>query len=182
EDFHQVSQTVHMLMLQSPVDRPDLARILLKQRLIFAWAMISMECRLTLYGFGVLFARLILWNRMITPPENLDAICSPARYAAMDRFLQGGDPNLDTQLRKERIEIFRGYVHQIADDFHQVSKAVKLMILQSSVDRPDLARILLKQRLVFAYAMMAMEVRLAMYGLGMNGTEVRLVTGSLYAL
>jgi hypothetical protein len=148
-----------------------------------------MECNLALYGFGVLFTRLISRDRMPSLPENLDAICSPTRYEEMDRFLQERDPSTsfgdgshEAQRRKARVKAFRGYVRQLSEDFHQVSKAVKLMMLESSVDRPDMARILMKQRLVFAYAMVSMEFKLIMYEAGVSGIEEQLLTGSLRAL
>jgi hypothetical protein len=139
-------------------------------------------------AFGVMFARLMSRDRIAAPADNLDAICSPARYQAMERMVDGEqktffpDHKLEAQLRKKRVKVLRGYMHQISQDFHQVSKAVQLMLLQSQVDRPDLARILMKQRLVFAYAMMSMEFKLTLYGFGLNGIDERLLTGSMYAL
>jgi hypothetical protein len=140
-------------------------------------------------AFGVLFSKLVSRDRVAPPSEDLDTICSPDRYQAIEQLAAAEnhktffkDRNLESQLRKKRVAVLRSYLHQLSADFHQVTKAVQLMLVQSQVDRPDLARIVLKQRLVFFYAMMSMEVRLTMYGFGLNRIDERLLTGSMYAM
>jgi hypothetical protein len=52
-DFDRLYTAAKFLLLHSPQDRPDLASALLKQRLIFRYAMLAVECRLVLQTAGV---------------------------------------------------------------------------------------------------------------------------------
>jgi len=60
----------------------------------------------------------------------------------------------------KRVKLFRGYMHQLSEDFNRICKALKLLMVQSHADRPDLAGLLLKQQFTFSMAMMAVEVKL----------------------
>ena len=51
-DFNKICRAIKSLIVTSKVDRPDLAGLLMKQRFLFAVRMISVEFKLTLYGFG----------------------------------------------------------------------------------------------------------------------------------
>jgi len=51
-DFTRVSNALKMLMIHAPVDRSELAGLLLKQQLLFSVSMMSLQFRLVLHGFG----------------------------------------------------------------------------------------------------------------------------------
>ena len=53
-DFHRLHLAARMTLLYAPEDRPDLAQALLRQRALFTWAVLTVECRLLLHaaGFG----------------------------------------------------------------------------------------------------------------------------------
>jgi hypothetical protein len=76
----------------------------------------------------------------------------------MERLLAEADQKLVASLddrrmarkfRKVRVKIFRGYMMQLSEDFNRICKAIKLLMVTSQVDRPDLAGILMKQQLIF---------------------------------
>jgi hypothetical protein len=52
-------------------------------------------------------------------------------------------------------------------------------MIMSRQDRPDLAKALLKRRLVFTYALMVTEWSLALHGLGLGTVDVSRLVGSL---
>lgn len=43
-----------------------------------------------------------------------------------------------TRLQAQRCQLFRGYLRSLDQDFQQVAMALKLILLHSSQDRPDL--------------------------------------------
>src|SRR5579872_252732 len=70
------------------------------------------------------------------------------RYRPMMRLLNGGDleflrtqpgftSKMETKLRIQRCQIFRGYLRCLSSDFGRVCAAIKLVMLQSRHDRPD---------------------------------------------
>lgn len=58
DDFHRICKTLKILMIHSPVERNDLAGLILKQQFHFTITMMITEIRLTLYSLG--------WSRVDT--------------------------------------------------------------------------------------------------------------------
>jgi hypothetical protein len=52
-DFHRLHMAARMVLIYAPQDRPELAMTLVRQRLTFTAAILSIECRLLLHTFGV---------------------------------------------------------------------------------------------------------------------------------
>jgi hypothetical protein len=108
---------------------------------------------------------------------------SSERYRPMLRLLDGGDldflssqpgftPHAAVRVRKQRCQIFRGYLRCLNNDFDRVCLAIKLLMLQARDDRPDLATLLLRNRLSFAAGMAAVYFRLFLYRWGFCGVDV----------
>jgi hypothetical protein len=108
---------------------------------------------------------------------------SSERYRPMLRLLDGGDLDfLNSQpgfteraaarVRKQRCQIFRGYLRCLNNDFDRVCLAIKLLMLQARDDRPDLASILLRHRVEFAAGMLSVYFRLFLYRWGLCGVNV----------
>ncbi len=134
-------------------------------------------------AFAVVFVRLLSRERTDGFPDESDEIYSAARYRAMDRLLNEQDQNFlrsqpgwnrrkEKSFRVARIRIFRGYVHQLSDDFNNICKAIKLLIVTSEVDRPDLAGLLMKQKFLFAFGVISVEFKLALYEFGWSIVDV----------
>jgi hypothetical protein len=52
EDFHRVCKALKTLMVHAPVERHDLAGLILKQQFRFTVTMMTTEARLVLYSWG----------------------------------------------------------------------------------------------------------------------------------
>jgi hypothetical protein len=52
-DFHRLHLAARMTLVYGSEDRPDLAQALLRQRAIFTWTVIMVECRLVLHSLGM---------------------------------------------------------------------------------------------------------------------------------
>jgi len=105
------------------------------------------------------------------------------RYRPMMRLLDGEDleflgsqpgfaPRMAAKLRLQRCQIFRGYLRCLNLDFKRVCTALKVLMLQSRHDRPDLASALVRQQLMFAFGMTMVQSRLFLYRWGVCGVDV----------
>jgi hypothetical protein len=105
------------------------------------------------------------------------------RYRPMLRLLDENDlkflrsqpgftSSMEAKLRAQRCQIFRGYLRGLETDFRRVCTAVKLLMLQSEVDRPDLASVLVQQQASFALGMAIVNMRLVLYRWGIAGVDV----------
>jgi hypothetical protein len=134
--------------------------------------------------FGILFRKLINGNGHVsTFFDDEQSIFSPTRYREMERLL---DVKLSFQqdgstyeLRKERADVLRSYIRQLSHDFYHICRALKLVMVNSQVDRPDLARTLMKQQFRFTFTIMAVRFRLILYRFGWSGVGVDALTKSL---
>jgi hypothetical protein len=105
------------------------------------------------------------------------------RYRPMMRLLDGGDleflrsqpgftPRMANKLRVQRCQIFRGYLRCLNGDFQRVCAAMKVLMLQSRHDRPDLAGVLVQHQVMFAWGMALVYSRLFLYRWGICGVDV----------
>jgi hypothetical protein len=76
------------------------------------------------------------------------------------------------KLRTQRTQIFRGYMRNLETDFGRVCSAIKVVMLQSQHDRPELAEALVRQQVTFACAMLSVRARVFLYSMGICGVEV----------
>jgi hypothetical protein len=121
-------------------------------------------------------------GRLPVTAEWIDEL-SIERYRPMMRLLEGADleflrtqpgfdPKMVTKLRAQRCQIFRGYLRCLNSDFGRVCAALRLVMLQSRGDRPDLAGALLRHRLQFAGGILGVQFRLYLYRWGFCGVDV----------
>jgi hypothetical protein len=144
-------------------------------------------------GFGVLFAQLLSRDRTLPLPDDWEEIFSPARYRAMERLLEqtdyqylasksGNNKRLERQLRERRIRIFQAYINSLSHDFTRICKAIKKVMVDSQVDRPDLAGLLMKQHFIFTLTVLSIEFRLGLYHFGVGTPDGRELIDSLDAM
>jgi hypothetical protein len=76
------------------------------------------------------------------------------------------------KLRTERCQVFRGYLRCLNADFQRVCVALKLLMLHSRFDRPDLASVLVRQQVMFEIGMVLVGLRLFLYRWGLCGVDV----------
>jgi hypothetical protein len=92
------------------------------------------------------------------------------------RFLAnqpGFDKKMLRRIRSERRRVFRAYLVCLNRDFSLVGAALRLMMMYSTHDRPDLAGILYKQQALFALGMLAVQWRLFLHACGLGSVDVR---------
>ena len=119
-------------------------------------------------------------------PLNADWIdeLSLDRYRPMLRLLDERDleflrsqpgftPRMAARLRARRTRVFRGYLRHLSADFGRVCTAVKVLMLQSKRDRPDLAAALVRQQALFALGLAMVQARLFFYRWNLCTVDVR---------
>lgn len=143
---------------------------------------------------GMVFAIQRMACPAVALPATLDWIdeLSTERYHPMLRLLSdeelkflkrqpGFTPQIEAQFRRQRCEIFRGYLRSLTRDFNRVAIALKLLMVQASSDRPELAAALVRTRMAFTFAMVGAHVHLVLYSFGLgtvNASELlRLFNG-----
>ncbi|HYL97295.1 MAG TPA: hypothetical protein VET69_15925 [Terriglobales bacterium] len=121
-------------------------------------------------------------GRLPVTAEWIDEL-SMERYLPMMRLLDGEDldflrsqpgftPRMATKLRVQRCQIFRGYLRCLNADFGRVCAAIKVLMLQSRHDRPDLAAALVRYQVSFACGMLTVQIRLLFYRWGFCVVDV----------
>jgi len=104
------------------------------------------------------------------------------RYRPMLRLLEtedleflrnqpGFSPSMVAQLRVQRCQVFRGYLRCLKADFARMCLALKLVLVQSENDRPELTANLLHQQFLFALTMLGVQFRVWLYRWGLAGVD-----------
>jgi hypothetical protein len=154
------------------------------------WVSMEYVLAISIVTFLALAVALFLLVRKLTfngsslplTAEWIDEL-SIERYRPMMRLLDGADleflrsqpgftPRMATKLRVQRCQIFRGYLRCLNGDFQRVCAAIKILMLQSRQDRPDLAGLLVQQQMRFACEMGLVYFRLILYRWGVCGVDV----------
>ena len=147
-----------------------------------------------LLAMGLGAALFLTWRRLISPPTSLPVTAtwieelSPERYRPMMHLLDADDfeflqgqpdftPAMGRRLRAQRCQLFRGYLRSLTFDFQRVNMALKLILLCSAKDRPELASVLVEQQVKFAMTLASVHVRLFLFRWDLCRVDVsRLVT------
>lgn len=112
-----------------------------------------------------------------------DAIAD--HYRPLGRLLQNTDwkylssqPGMTQgrirQFRAQRRKLFRQYLSNLVADFGSLCFLVRAMMVQSSVDRPDLHRSLSRIRNTFYMAVLSVHFRLLIHATGLTDTTIEL--------
>ena len=94
----------------------------------------------------------------------------------------GFRPKIYGRLQTERRRVFRHYLRCLRKDFNRLSTAAKTLLLMAPQDRPELARNILKQRMLFSYALWTVEARLALQTVGLGTVDVRQLVGVMESM
>jgi hypothetical protein len=111
------------------------------------------------------------------------------RYRPMLRLLSdddlafvSADSKLHRTLRARRRNLFRGYLRCLTRDYARLLAGIRQAMVHSGVDRPDLARALAKNRVLFAIAICKVEFRLALHATGVGSVDISGLVDALEAL
>src|SRR5664279_2194297 len=132
---------------------------------------------------ALILATVAVLRRLDSPNRSLPVTAewidelSTGRYRPMMRLLDSRDieflrsqagftPKMEAKLRAQRCQIFRGYLRCLDMDFQRVCMALKLVLVQSEQDRPDLSSVLLQNQILFATGLLAVHFCLILYGWG----------------
>jgi hypothetical protein len=98
------------------------------------------------------------------------------RYRPMLRLLSLEDtellaePALRRKFRTQRSDLFREYLRSLTRDYGKLLAEVRLIMTQSGIDRPDLAKALVRNQVLFAITLCRIDFRLRLYALGIGKT------------
>jgi hypothetical protein len=126
------------------------------------------------------------------PAELLSQESLGARYRPMFRLLDEsdcgfiasgfpGNSNL-RRFRAERRSLFRVYLRNLGADHARIVGAIRDLLVQSQLDRPDLAKALYRCQLMFAMAMIMVEFKLQLHALGIGTVDVRSLVAAVEGL
>ena len=126
------------------------------------------------------------------PAEILSQDCLAARYRPMFRLLDESDcgfvasgfpdGNHLRRFRAERRALFRVYLRNLGVDHARIVGAIRDLLVQSQLDRPDLAKALYRCQLMFALAMLSVEFKLQLHALGIGSVDVRSLVAAVEGL
>src|ERR1035437_2952352 len=94
-------------------------------------------------------------------PREIEFLCTQAGFTS----------KMESRVRAQRCQIYRGYLQCLNMDFQRVCTALKLVLVQSEQDRPDLSSILLHNQILFATGLLAVHFRLLLYGWGIGTVD-----------
>lgn len=105
------------------------------------------------------------------------------RYRPMERLLReedfeffrsqaGYERKIEKALRLQRRYIFGLYFRSLRRDFERLHRAARFMLVLIPQDRPDLAKELLRAKVVFWWACALVQARLLLYRLGLRPVDV----------
>jgi hypothetical protein len=76
-------------------------------------------------------------------------------------------PKMATKLRIQRCQLFHKRLRHPKNDFKLICMALKVIIVESKQDRPDLAWVLVRNQMTYAYGMMMVRFQLVRYRYGL---------------
>ena len=119
------------------------------------------------------------------PPSTAEWISelSVERYRPMLRLLDDSDleflwrqPGFDRRmarrLRRQRCHIFRSYLNSLADDFRKMCGTLRILMVNSAIDRPDLGAALTRRQTEFRLCMLRARWRLLLYRWGSGCVDI----------
>ena len=141
-------------------------------------------------GFGVVLRRMAFGSAAEGSSEEACEEFIPGRYRPMERLLDAGDyeflerqPGVDREtlrrFRARRRHLFRAYLACLSQDFNTVCTAIKSLMAQAANDRPDLAGLLLRNRLYFTLGMLRAEFHLALQAVGIGSVDTHSLVEAL---
>ena len=148
-----------------------------------------MELLILVAVLGCLITALGVIYRRLSGPTTLPVTAawiddlSVDRYQPMVRLLGEDDlqfvrshggfrPSQVAEFRRDRCRVFASYLQCLHSDFQRVSMALKIIMVQSRYDRPDLAQLLVRSQRAFVFGLMLIQVRVLLYRWGLASVDV----------
>jgi hypothetical protein len=150
-------------------------------------------CGAILLGMALLVSNLGSSNNSLPlTAEWIDEISSE-RYLPMARLLDTGEieflrsqpgynRHMESRMRAEHLQVFRGYLRGLREDFGRICTALQVVMAHSQAERPFLAMELVQRRILFVSEMLAVELRLVLYGMGIGSVDVTALVRTFEAM
>ena len=87
------------------------------------------------------------------------------------RAQPGFTPRMATDFRIQRCHLLLEYLRALEIDFKRICTALKVLMVQAEHDRPDLASVLLRNEMTFAYGMTVVQFQLVFYRYGVGTVD-----------
>ncbi|HEX4275626.1 MAG TPA: hypothetical protein VHZ74_09745 [Bryobacteraceae bacterium] len=145
---------------------------------------------LFLICFGAIGLDFFLKLRALQSREmSTVSLLTADRYRPMLRLLSdddlaivAADNKLKKSMRAKRRTLFRGYLRCLTRDYASLLAGVRDAMVRSGVDRPDLARALARNRVLFALAICKVEFRLLLHATGAGTVDISGLVDALETL
>jgi hypothetical protein len=148
-----------------------------------------MEVLISVAVLICLAVALTIIYRRLTAPTTLPVTAgwiddlSVNRYQPMIRLLgeddvrflrthRGFNPAMAAEFRRQRCHVFQSYLECLHSDFQRVCMALKIIMVQSRHDRPDLAQLLIRSQRAFVFGLLLVHARVLLYRWGLGSVEV----------
>lgn len=92
------------------------------------------------------------------------------------------DEDFDSAARAERRRLFRDSLRRLSVNYGNLLAGIRMVMVQAGVDRPDLAKALLKNKVLFAAALCRIDLRLALHALGGGSVDASKLADALDVL
>jgi len=159
----------------------------------FTFSVATAAVLLIAFGFLLIIHRLAHSKPDAVPDLDWCRNFSVAKYRPMERlFLEddyeflaaqpGSNRRILRNLRAERRRIFLRYLRALGRDFDRLHSAAKILVVHSPEDMADLAKVLMRQKLMFEYLLAMMQCRLALQSFGIGTVDARPLVGVLDSL
>jgi hypothetical protein len=162
----------------------------------FSRSIVNIFMVVALLSLAPIGVALILLYRSLASRQNGEVpmdqslVLAPGKYRPMERLLleedfrflssqPGFSARLGRRFRTERRRVFRAYLRSLSMDFGRVSKACQMLVIHAAEDRGDLAKGIIRQRLLFALGIFAVEGRLLLHAAGVGTVDVHGLVVSL---
>lgn len=86
------------------------------------------------------------------------------------------------RFRADRRSLFRVYLRNLGADHARIVGAMRNLIVESQLDRPDLVKLLYRCQCMFALAMISVEFKLFLHALGVGTVDVRSLVAAVEGL
>ena len=161
---------------------------------MFAPLVLLAACLTVLLGFtGLIYMRQRTAQRDSAADWEWANGFSVDRYRPMQRLLSEDDctflkgqrgyhPSILQSLRHDRRRVFRMYLRSLNRDFNRLYWAAKEAVMFSHAGEAGLLTMIVRQRVLFLWALSLVEMRLVLHAAGIGTVDVRPVLGALEAM
>jgi len=123
-------------------------------------------------SLGIVIWRAAFSHKVLPVTAEWIADLSEDRCPPRMQMPCGVESRVAARMRRERCQLFSDYLQRLEEDFGRATVALKILMMQSREDRPDLASALLRHQLAFGCGIVSARARLFLYRWGIGSVDV----------